>query len=450
MTQIFYDGAKAIPLQQLPPEAWTYHDEETESSTHAIYAAVAFLYRAIDVRANALSGLPWAILRGDTELWSSDEPDMPDTMQPFADIQDLLWQTEMALCLGSRAYWHKERNRTSVLSVRWLKPSSMFPVWKNVGLTGFERRVGTQVYPLPVEDVVYVWLRGQGETEPRPAPAVAALAAANVISNTDKFAAAFFERGAIKASILNIDEQTSDADRSAIKSWWKRIFSGINNAHASEVIRGPITVTNIGEGIQELSSASLTQEKREDIATALGVPHSFILSNAANYATAQQDELNFYNTTILPEAAQIERQLNQQLFEEMGYQFQFRPQEMSVFQEDEEQRAASLAQLVGAGVPLPVAMQMLGFTLPDGIEYDDLEPEPEPEPPPPVIVQPPPEPDEERMTEIRTFRRWADKRKQPDVDNFKSELLTRADKLALLEDGTADDAPFPVGWDNYP
>lgn len=186
-----------------------------------------------------------------------------------------------------------------------------------------------------------------------------------------------------------------------------------------------------------------------------------VLSNASNYAVSQQDVLNLYNQTIIPDSQQIERQLNNQLFQPLGLQFSFRPQELSVFQEDEEQRSASLQQLVASGVPLGVAMEMLGFTLPGDMQYSDLTPEPEPEPPAPVVIQAPPQIDEVREQEIRTLKKWAKKRlkphapgalqEMPDVDNFKSDILTWAEKQQIVEDDIAGHAPFPVtGWDDYP
>jgi HK97 family phage portal protein len=461
-SQYLFDGQKAIPLQKLPPEAWTVHGGASTTELTELYDAVAFLYRAIGIRANDISALPWSITRGDTEIWNHEMADVPAELEPLSDFVELLWRTEESLCLGSESFWHKERNQVRIVDIRWLDPDSMTPIWERSGLQFFERRIDNQKIMLPVEDVVYVWMKGQRETEPRTSPAAAALTAAKVISSTDEFTTAFFERGAVKASVLNVDVDTSTADRDAIKAWWKRLFSGVSNAFAAEVIRGPTTVTQIGEGVNELQDSELTKEKREDILTALGIPHSIALSNAANFATSEQDDLHYYNKTILPEAATIQRQLNDQLFIPMGLQFSFKPQELSVFQEDEEQRAASIGQLVRAGYPLSVASEILGVTLPEGMEYADLdqdEPEPEPEPEPqPVIVQVPESQTDDALTaEIRTFQRWASKRKKPNPDNFHSDILGSWEKTALLtewgmveEDSKTGDAFFQSSWDNYP
>ena len=161
----------------------------------------------------------------------------------------------------------------------------------------------------------------------------------------------------------------------------------------------------------------------------------------------------------------------------MGYRFAFAPDELSVFQEDEEQRSASLLNLVQAGIPLPIAAEILGINLPNGVEYADLIP-PEPEPVPqqlqPVTVQEEREPepviegtqqaqkaaadDDRKAVELATFRRWL--KKSPTrgerLEGFKSDILTHGEKAAIAaeltwEDADGDDAPFPVAdWTGYP
>jgi hypothetical protein len=54
--------------------------------------------------------------------------------------------------------------------------------------------------------------------------------------------------------------------------------------------------------MESLTNSELTTERRQSIATALGVPHSIVAADAANFATAQQDEINFLNNCIIPKA----------------------------------------------------------------------------------------------------------------------------------------------------
>ena len=465
MTTILYDGIKAIPMEQLPPEAWTSLSDDGDSSNAALYGrTVAFLYRAVNVRANTVASLPFTLSRRGNPIWATDDDEMPRDMPWLAALPMLLWQTESAMCFTSESFWLKERNRARLLSLRWLQPSSMTPVWKPAGLEYFERRVGTQRLRLELDDVVYTWLHGLSETEPLTPPAEVAATAAGVIYNADLFVTGFFKRGAIKATLLAVPQNTSDEERKRLKSWWQRVVEGVTGAWSAHVVQsGTIEAVQIGEGLESLSNATLTAEKREDVLSALGVPHSLVMANAANFATSQQDELNFYNQTIIPQARLIEWQVNEQLFEPLGMELHFEPQKLSVFQEDEEQRAQSLQAMTNAGVPLALAMQILGFELPDGWDWDDLkEPEPEPMPPPVTVLpaQPPRQLTDGQAEEVRRFKAWAGRRKNPNPAQFKSDILSDADKAALLagaEVGAATDAPFRVaqfadiaGWEHYP
>ena len=148
---------------------------------------------------------------------------------------------------------------------------------------------------------------------------------------------------------------------------------------SSELINGgAATPVVVGEGLAGLSESELTDEKREDIATALGVPHSLLFSNATNFATAEQDELNFYKQTIIPDATAIARAMNRQYFEPAGYRLHFQPDQMDIFQEDEEDRSGAFwnyAQALKAADPKvsSVVMQIVGVELPGGMTWEEWE-----------------------------------------------------------------------------
>lgn len=459
------NSTKAVPLDGITSWAdWGLPWQGTAQSQRKpweLLPFVGYLYRAVDLRANALASVPWSVYpaTGDAPLWDSEEPIPPPALMPFVAMPDLLYRTEAALCIGARAYWFKERNRVRLTGLRWLDPFTMEPVWTPQGLTGFKRFVNNNTQDLLPEDVAYIWLGGLSETEPRPAPAQAAASAANVIYNTAQFAKAYFERGAVRAGLLTVEGQPLPTERERLKTWWSRFMSGIGNAFNAEVVSAAVQYVPVGEGLAELGNQALTAEQREDIATALGVPHSLVMSNAANYATARQDAQAFYETTVVPQAQLIERQLNAQVFGPAGLRLKFRPQALDVFQQDENERAAAFAQYVGAGLKPSIVAQMLGLELPEGVAFEDLDPEPAP--PPVVVTQPPPltatnQPDAQQgdtpvsggvAQEQARFLRWAKKRHAPDVSEFKSDLLSDAEKEALLGDMRAR---FRLDWSAYP
>ena len=462
MTRKLYavgDGIKNIPLDQL--SSWSEFGNVPwatgrvgERGAQELAATVAFLYRGIELRSSSLAVIPWSIYRakGEDTVWSNEDPMPPVELQGFADMQEILYRTEAALCLVSAAYLARLRNRVRTTGFQWLDPNTMTPMWTQEGLAYFQRASTFDTRKMPTEDVIYIWQKGLSEIYPKRSPAHAALAAANSLNALDAFVASFFSRGAVKATLLTVKQQPLPAEANRLKAWWMRTVSGMRNAFASEVISAEVEPIVIGEGISELSNTDLSQEKREDICTALGVPHSLLMSDAANMATAESDRKNFYEMTVLPQANLIERQLNAQLWMPMGLRMTFAPQEMGIFQEDETRRAEAFATYVAAGVKPSIAAELLGVELPEGYTYTDLDPEPQPAP---IVVQEVgdqqshalPELEDnadEKEAERKRFVRWAKKRANPCAEDFRSTILSDADKEALL--GEMGFIPFdPIG-----
>jgi len=116
--------------------------------------------------------------------------------------------------------------------------------------------------------------------------------------------------------------------------------------------------------VNTLALPELQAGVRAQIATAMGIPQT-MLEDAANFATAVEHRQSFIIDTVSPECELIQEAVNEQLFKPLGLELEFRPQELDIMQTDEAERAASLQQLTGAGVPLKLAMEVLGYDLTD-------------------------------------------------------------------------------------
>ena len=373
------NGTKSLSLNN--PHLWEHvlGFEDMGGSkvdTATAYTDVGWVNRCVHVRAAALSSMPWSVYSGDTEVLAHNYDDF--TGYEWAELlPQMLYLTESALCILGHAYWFKNRTRGNRLeSLRWWAASTVEPVYDTTapdGIRAFKRKVGNTTQTIDRDNVIYYRLPNPlHETLPGASPVAAALADAGVLYNVAKFASAFFERGAIKATILTIEGTAQQAERERLKSWWENFMTGIRNAWGSSVVNAAVKPVVVGEGISELSNNALTAEKREAIGTTLGIPHSIVMSNAANFATSQQDALNFYDMTVIPSARLISYAMNRQLFRPLGLRFEWKPQEMSLYQEDEEQRATALMHYVTAGFPLYIAAEILGVNLPDNMEYADL------------------------------------------------------------------------------
>jgi len=370
----YFDGAIKMRMDDLPEEAWTYLTGGSASTEREFYQRVPWLYRGVGLRANSIGSLPFAILKGETEIDISD--DYQNKLGFLPNPGRLLGLIEAALITLGRAYAFHGYNRVKTVELRYLAPTSVDPIWGADGqLAGFRRVVNGQNIDLKVEDVIHFWLADPFVEQGPPSawPLKAALQAAGVLFNVDTFAAAFFERGAIKPTILSVEGiRPGSPEAVKLKSWWQRMMTGINKAFSSEVLSTEAKATVIGEGIKELENTALTDEKRQDISTALGIPQTLLFSNAANYATAQEDRLSYYQETVVPEADFIASILNEQLFEPMGYRWQFRPETLDVFQTDEQARSIAFVNYCNAGLPMEIAGEMLGLELPPGYDWQQL------------------------------------------------------------------------------
>jgi hypothetical protein len=223
------------------------------------------------------------------------------------------------------------------------------------------------------KEIVYFWYPDPSVELGPPSswPAYVALNACGVLANIDEFAKRFFAHGAIRAMLFAMDG-ASQADAQRFESWWKKFVSGIQNAFTTKVINAQkVQPVVVGEGIKELEKVTITAEKREEIASAMDIPFTILFANAANYATAERDKLNWYEDFVIPESDMIAGVLNEQVFEPMGLSIVFTPENLDIFQEDEAARAASMAQLVTALAEperFMIASKILGYELDQEVE----------------------------------------------------------------------------------
>lgn len=415
---VLYDGEKSVPLSRLPEAAWTkVGGDRSGGKAQTAYQSVAWLHKAVTLRSAAVQSMPFRIFEGENVI--DDSTDYQNTVGFFPDIKKQLNLIEASLTLTGRAYQHHGVNAFNLTKLKYLSPVSIIPEFDDSTgeLLRFVRLGNRSTSEeLTEEDIIHFWnpdpFVEQGP--PLQSPVTAALAAAGVLMSVDEFSAKYFERGAIKATILAVSGGDAKSQKE-LATWWKRVVTGINNAFASRVIQADsIKPTIIGEGLEELNSKELTDSRREDISTALGVPQSKLFSNAANFATKQSDNQDFIADTITPEVDFIAEVWNEQLFEHHGYKIKFYPEELSVMQVEENQRSQSLANMTTAGVPTIPAMEMLGYDLPGDMTFEELQQiiDDQPAPMPQGFGAIPPqredEPEEEEDNNTRTARENAE------------------------------------------
>jgi Phage portal protein len=122
----------------------------------------------------------------------------------------------------------------------------------------------------------------------------------------------------------------------------------------------------VGQAPKDLALDTLTEAKRHDVATALGVPMSVLDDRSANFATAKVSLNNLYRLTLLPECEIIETGCNRQIFGPLGLEFRFKQSEIESLQAEEDAKAYEMLALVIGGVITPNELR-------DQIEFEPIE-----------------------------------------------------------------------------
>lgn len=325
------------------------------------YRLVPYVYRAVRIRCNALSSVPVRIENKDSR---------EEVEWPFEDVispSEFLWKTEASLVIYGAAFWLKNKMGTKIVGLQYLNPSTM-KVEADVDGKNlkFTQQIGERLWgPWSEDDIIYIAeYDPTQDVQPGVSPLQVALANAGLEHYMATFASLFFEHGAMPVTLLSTERPVSKEERDRTERKLIGAIAGLANAFRVRILRGggmtqPITLT---PDLDNLALKDLDEQARRKIMSALEVPIT-MLEDAANYATAGEHRMSFYQDTVRPRGNQIENSLNRQLFYPLNMRMTICFDELDIFQQDEASRAESLAKLVESKVPLDLAMEILGYDL---------------------------------------------------------------------------------------
>ena len=330
-------------------------------SVATLYKRVPIFFRAVQLRCDALASVPVKLYKGEDK-----EVEWPYPTK----LGELLWRWEASCLLSGAAFGEIITNKTGYrkdvryrnpfdMTVKYdqgvitFKQNSSGASWANDLNTGKYEMVYISEYD-PSQDI----LPGVGA-------GIASKIDAKLLYAIGKFPEMYFEGGAMPVTLLGID--TNDRNEiERVQNWFKRSATAIKNAFRVVGMRaGSITATTLTPPLKDLAFPELDTIAKDNIAMAFGIKQTLLDSEAANYATAQEDRLSFYEDTIKPRARMFEDALNTQLLARDGMRLEFKFEEMDIFQEDEGDRAELLNKLVLAGIPIELALDLAGYTLTD-------------------------------------------------------------------------------------
>ena len=366
------------------------------------YEVVPMLYRAVNMRCDAISTVPYTLTRnGDAVDWPWRQ-----------SVSELVKATERSLLLTGGAYWYKVVKGRTMTGFVVLNPTTMTVNFEPTratledpysGALFTQSQLGKVYGPWTINDIVYFREPSyRDDILPGLAPAAVALQSSQLGHYLERFTSAFFEGGAQPVMVMNLPEAMDDAEFARFRGEFATRIGGVANAFRSLFVRSPeLKVQKVTPDINTMMLPELQERVITSIAMTLGVPRTMLEASAANYATADSDRQSFWRETIVPRLGMLEQVMNNQLLGPIGYEIVFEPEKLDVMQADEADRADSLLKLTQAGVALPDAMRILGYDnvdemfLTPSVEApaDELPTEAPPEPAPVVGDIAPPQPD---------------------------------------------------------
>lgn len=374
-------GVKALSVEQFFDYLQDVQGGADDARTH--YAKVAWIYRAVNLRAGALASIPFTIYQGEDEFdWPKD-----------INLVRLLRVTEADLCLRGAAYWLKVASPLKLVELQRLNPWTVMPKITEEGIQYFEQRLkDSRPRRWKPKEIVYFdhLYNPRDDLGPGVSPADVAGVPASLVTNMNVWAVNFFRHGAIPAVILTTEAGSiPDAERKRIENVWKRMLEGVKKAWRTVVLTHGLQANVIGPPVKELAMPELDTRTKEQIAAAYGIPMGLLEQGPMNRATAEVHQVSLYTETVIPEAHQVQETVNEQVMEELGLRMEFHPEQIEAIQAREAEKAGSVAQVLNqvnqsalnsllrpheARFIIDLSLQSLGYPSLADIEPPEAEP----------------------------------------------------------------------------
>jgi HK97 family phage portal protein len=343
-------GRKAVSLDQLDQFLDWLVTSDLSNEPQDLYAAVAWTFWSVNMRADALASVPYGIYRIDTDE-DTEENEAPGWE---LDLAPILWTVEAWLCLKAAAYIFKRDSSGQSLQV--LNANSMQGDKDSVEkgkYTQFIQRVGPREIIYPAKDIVYFrTFNPRNDIGPGIASGQVGQRAGSLVRNANEWAVKFFENGAIPLAVLKVPGTMSKEDKGIFKEAWNKLLRGVAKAFNVAVLERGADLQVIGQPVKDLTMPELERTKKEQILAAHKIPPG-LGDSRTNRATQEFLELQFWTKTVQPQArVHIMPVLNEQLLNPLGLRIGFRFHEIEAIQTQEIAKAESVSFLFN-GAMLP-------------------------------------------------------------------------------------------------
>jgi hypothetical protein len=374
---VMTDGLKAVSLTG--EEGWTYLNQLPKTTQLEQYATVAAAFRAYNLIANTVGGMPFTLYRGDKEFdtsatWENKVGFLPNPTDLFRLVTLSLIATNAAYNLRTKdALGYKTKGLYHAISYSFTPFTN--PVTGE--LDYIERHIGSQIERYQPDDprLIRLW-RLDHTTEVLPSQnteARAIASAAGQVYYADHWIKHFYESGGIPPTLVAmkgmvIRDKIEDEEKNWT-SWLKQVGRYIGR-QAKVYNAEALEVKQMGSSVVDLKNNEVYRQALENIAMGTGIPLSLLLSNSANYATAQSEKSGWLEQDIIPRCNWLAYEYNRQVFVPIGLRLEFTPESMDETQE-EKLTPKEMVDVIAASPTAEICLETfktLGIEITDGLE----------------------------------------------------------------------------------
>lgn len=434
-----FDGVNQYPIKNITnPERLKALIDGDSQGTRQFYATVAWLYSTIQWVAKTTASIPLVVV--DTATGEQ----IPIDDLPFkVMLNQLIFKWSLSDSLYGASYAEKVKDgRGNTVFVKYLNATTMshivdFSSESMDNIASFTRDVEGVKIPLEKEDLTWHFRPDLQEVGPGLPPADVVSDASELLRAMLLVQVGFFERGAMPLTLIQVPASTQERDKDALRSRFDKAASviqkGLNSVWNSIAVSSDVTIQTLSQPINTLQLPELDEGTRMKIFGAFNLTEAVITGKASNRAVLDALEKSAITVGVLPVLTSMIESLNHTLFNEFGLTLKENHQALSIFQADETARADSVQKLVNSGMPLMVALEVLGYDLTDEQREAMTAPS---------ALETPPQDNESKILEIGKLKKFVKSGKHL-RRSFTSDILTKAEiNHIVMETVKTEDNPF--------
>ena len=340
-------------------------------------AIVPWLAKAVAMTSNAVSGLPFEIVNQSGDVIDTST-DWSNALGGIESPRRLMSLIAGALCGGS-AYLIPVRTSRRLVSLQYVAPHTIEPYITYNGLEYFNRTTDKgQFVKMSPDELIYFWLPDSDVEIGRPltSPMSSALIASELLASMSSTMKIYGDRGFVPAYIGSVKGMPSKDEKQKAENYLTRFLRGAYDSVVKLINSESMSLIRVGAGMEELKGAytEIQQQAIEDIGTAFGIPAALFMSDKSFASEVDSLTRTWYETgTFVTIYQTIEETFNAQLFKQYGARMQFKPETLSVFQDDENERAGAVTSYTNAIISSPkIAKFVMSFM---GVDLDQAQEE---------------------------------------------------------------------------